>query len=154
MLLVLTMLACKSETKNTTTAQQEPGAQAQIHPMLPAELQNKLYNQVDFLDFIFHNFPFSMSQKEKPSIQLNISYIDKKPVLEIPAGCKPVARQFYQIEGEIILEADVYFGEGCSFYVFFENGQAKYANQMSPDGIGFFNNVISQAINASKQIRQ
>jgi hypothetical protein len=150
-LMIMSLFACKSDNNPGDAAKQSAPAQA-VYPVLPAELYQKLYNEADYLDFIFHNFPFSMSQKEKPSIQLNVSYIDKATVMSIPQNCKPIARQFYQIEGEIILEADVYYGADCNFYVFHENGKASYANMMSQNGVGFFQNIIQQAMNAAKQI--
>lgn len=149
--MIMSLFACKSDNSQSNAPAQSAPAQA-VYPVLPAELHQKLYNQVDYLDFIFHDFPFSMSQKEKPSIQLNVSYIDKAPVMSIPQNCKAIARQFYQIEGEIILEADVYYGDNCNFYVFHENGKASYANMMSQNGVGFFQNIIQQAMNAAKQI--
>lgn len=141
--LALLMVSCKED---------KPAEPQAVYPVLPSELGQKLFVETDYLDFIFHNFPFSMSQSEKPSIQANISYIGSEPVYDIPATCKPIARQFYQIQGEIVIEADVYYGEGCYFYVFYQDGQAKYANMMSQNGIGFFGNILDQAIKTSKNI--
>jgi hypothetical protein len=155
LILVILVLSCQSSGDQKKSKQ--PSDQAQrseaIYPTLPVELHKRLYDQVDYLDYIFHDLPFSMSQSEKPSVQTNIAYIGQGKVMGIPQGCKPVARQFYQIQGEIIFEADVYFSEGCQFYIFYENGQAKYANAMSENGIAFFNKIISQAIEASNQVR-
>lgn len=152
--LVIVSVGCKQDApqKQVEEQTQVQNTSGPIYPVLPSELALKLFHEADLLDFIFHDLPFSMSQSEKPSIQTNISYIGNDPVMEIPQGCKSIARQFYQIQGEIILESDVYYSEGCYFYIFYEDGQAKYANMMSTNGIGFFGNVLQQAINASKNI--
>ncbi len=138
-----------NQSGNSKPTKEVPKA---IYPVLPAELHQSLFNKVDYIDFIFHDYPFSMSQSEKQSIQTNISYIGREPVFDIPASCKPIARSFFQIEGEIILEADIYYSEACYFYVFVQDGKAKYANNMSQSGIGFYKNILAQAVNTAKGI--
>ena len=144
---LLVFISCKQD------APKEPETPQPVYPAMSLEQQKSLFDNVDYLDFIFHDYPFSMSQSEKPSIQTNISYVGREPVFEIPATCKPIARQFYQIQGEIVIEADVYYGDPCYFYVFYENGKAVYANKMTTNGIGFFGNILNQAINAAKHAR-
>ena len=152
----LSLFACKAEEKKSTEAlaeTQQVSNQEAVYPMLPVELHNKLYNEVDFLDFIFHTLPFSMNQAEKESVQANIAYIGRSPVMGIPAHCKPIAREFFQIQGEIVIEADIYFTDPCYFYVFVVDGKPSYANMMSETGRSFFQNTINQALAASKQIQ-
>ena len=91
-----------------------------------------------------------MSQDQEQSIKANVSYISAEAQPSIPAGLQPVARQFYAQEGNIFLEADVYFYEEHKFYVFLENGKPAYANKMSPGGANFFGTMISNALNAAK----
>lgn len=145
---ILFMFSCKSETPKATpvkTVQAEP-----VFDKLPASILQRMWNEAELLDYIFHDLPFSMSQSERPSIQANMTYIDKFAQPIIPEGCKPAARQFYQVNGIIELEADIYFSQGCYFYVFIVDGKPKYANKMAQDGINFFNTMISKALNASK----
>ena len=148
--MILLAISCKNSESKSKTAGAET-AQASFEK-LPKEMVQKLWEQADLLDFIFHDLPFSMNQSEKPSIQANISYISQVPLLSIPEGCKAIARQFYGIQGEIVLEADVYFSEGCYFYVFIVDGQPKYANQMNENGKGFFKNIIAQALNTTSNM--
>ncbi len=121
------------------------------YPSLTQELLMNIWDNGEMIDYIFHNLPFSMNQTELNSIRTNLTYIDPKPVSEIPTQCKPFARQFYQVGGDIILEADIYFSEGCQFYIFWENGKAKYANYMAESGVQFFNQMVKQAMEARKQ---
>ena len=140
-----------SPTQNTTDQQQSQRPQNDIpFKMLPNEIVMDMYENAELLDYIFHSLPFSMSQDEKESIQTNITYIGGLPQQFIPAGCEPIARQFYQIKGEIKYEADVYYSEGCKFYLFYVNGEPSFANQMSTTGQKFFDQMISQAMNTAK----
>lgn len=152
-LLVATFLfSCKSDSTDSKSSQSADKVQvANGYEILPRTVVERMWNEAEMLDYIFHELPFSMNQSEKPSIQANITYISSEPQPQIPAGCKPMARQFYQVKGEIELEADIYFGNGCHFYVFFVDGKAQYANKMSQAGIDFFTNMIGKAMNASKQ---
>lgn len=150
---LVAFISCKndssSEKGNTVKKEVVAGP---TFEKLPETILKRMWNEAEMLDYIFHDLPFSMSQNEKPSIQANMTYIDKFAQPNIPAGCKPAARQFYQVAGNIELEADVYFSEGCYFYVFIIDGKPKYANKMAQDGINFFNTMISKALNAQKGI--
>ncbi len=43
------------------------------------------------------------------------------------------------------MEADLYFQEGCTYYVFLKNNKPAYANLMTDDAIGYMNNIMRQA---------
>jgi len=92
-----------------------------------------------------------MNQSEQASIRTNLTYIGQQVQPNIPAGCKPMARQDYQINGEFVAEADIYFDDQCQFYVFNIDGK-KYANVMSQEGKTFFTTMISKAMNARQQM--
>ena len=117
---------------------------------IPQEMVMKVWNEVDMLDYIFHDLPFSMNQTEQASIRTNAGYIGREAKPYIPVDCKPIARQFYQTQGDIWLEADIYFTAECQFYVFFVDGKPSYANVMSEAGKQFFGTMINQALDASK----
>ena len=121
------------------------------YPSLTQEALMNIWDNGEMIDYIFHDLPFSMNQTELNSIRTNLTYIDPRPVSEIPTKCKPFARQFYQVGGDIVLESDIYFSEGCQFYVFWEDGKAKYANYMAESGVTFFNQMVKQAMQARQQ---
>ena len=141
--------ANESNNDNKVTQTEQTGP---VFEMLPREILTRMWNEAEMLDYIFHDLPFSMSQNEKPSIQANMTYIDKYAQPTIPQGCKPAARQFYQVNGNIELEADVYFSQGCYFYVFIIDGKPSYANKMHEEGIKFFKTMIGRAMDASKSM--
>ncbi len=119
-------------------------------PGAPQELMVKLWNECTYLDYIFHNLPFSMSQDEQPSIRANLNYISTVPLGRIPSNCKPIGRQFFHIGGDIVAEANVYYDRDCKFYVFVDGEKPLYANVMSQEGDNFFSSMIAQAIQATQ----
>jgi len=157
LVICFSVFSCKSDSNTASQKQSEPvaaqKAQAPEFERIPDETIMRLWNECTLIDYIFHDLPFSMNQGEQASIRTNLTYIDGNVQANIPAGCKPMARQFYQIEGEIVYEADVYYSDNCKFYVFYD-GDKKYANKMSNDGMQFFNTMISKALDARKQMGQ
>lgn len=160
---LLLVLSCKQDSgSNSTTAgatsapaATTPQSTTPVLPKIPNELLMQMWNDGHMIDYVFHELPFSMNQNEKASIQTNLTYIDSAPVTQIPDGCVPMARQFYQIStGDIIYEADVYFDKECQLYVFYVDGKATYANQMAQSGKTFFTQMINQAMHARQGIRQ
>jgi len=116
---------------------------------IPQATVMKMWDECTYIDYIFHNLPFSMSQDQQESIRTNLSYISTEPQAFIPAQCKPMGRQFFHVNGEIVMEADVYLSVPCKFYVFVENEKPVFANKMTPAGEQFFSNMFSQARPAS-----
>ena len=153
-ILIFGIISCELKTKSTETeaasdtSPQTATTNNPIYPGLTQDLGMKIWNEGEMIDYLFHDLPFSMSQDEQASIQTNMTYISSDAVYSIPKGCKPMARQFYQVGGDIILEGDIYHGNGCHFYIFLENGKPTYANQMNQKGIAFFNNIVKQAMQA------
>lgn len=124
----------------TTTASGTPSA-APVYPSVPADTIRALFNACDYIDYVFYYTNFSVSQKEQRDIQTAISYIASETP-EIGPNCKPVGRIFYQVDGENRLEADLYFSQGCMYYLFYQDGQPAYANRIMPAGIDFYTKIF------------
>lgn len=137
-----------SSTKKTTT----PNAQstAAALPTIPKEIFKNLWDNCTGIDFIFHELPFSMSQTEQASIRNNLTYFDNKPVAEFPVHCKPIGRIFFQAKGEVAHDIDLYYSDGCQYFVLMENERPKYANRMTPKGVEFFNNMLLNGLKTAK----
>ncbi|NNK89786.1 MAG: hypothetical protein HKO89_04195, partial [Saprospiraceae bacterium] len=126
---LLGLISCKPSPEKSGTVTQETVSQTsnqsqQGFKSIPQELVMDVWNNADLLDYIFHDLPFSMSQDQQASIRSNVSYIAREAQTVIPSGCKPMARQFFAKQGNIFLEADIYFDENCRFYVFYVDGKA------------------------------
>lgn len=133
-------IGCKGQEKNVVKLTSDNEF---IYPVLPIQQQSYLFENVESIDYIFQDLPFSLSQSEKPSIQTKIAGISQNGVKA--NGCSPIARMFFQIKGEILFEADVYFTPpDCHYYVFLENGKALYANQMGEQNINFYLQFLKQ----------
>ncbi|MEM9545509.1 MAG: hypothetical protein AAGA77_06025 [Bacteroidota bacterium] len=148
------LLSCKSDQKkeNQPSSDQAAIVDQMFDDLesIPNDVMQELVNKGTYIDYIFYNLPFSISQDDKPSIHANLNLISTKKMGGIPTHCKPIGREFFHIGGNIALEADVYFNGDCMGYVFLQDKKPAYANQISPEGIKFYTNLINQA----KQIHQ
>lgn len=132
------MASCKREP----SAQPPKEAVKPVLNGLPADMINKMLAEVDYIDYIWHDLPFSLSQEDKEGINTNISFISSEAVPVIPAECKAIGRKIYNIKGETFATADVYLSPGCYFYVFLDGEKPIYANKISAQGINFYTQVI------------
>jgi hypothetical protein len=131
------------ESTSSETAATPPTEQGeQLYPSIPLDTLMMLYEQCDFIDYVFYYTNFSVSQNQKADIQSSIRYISE----EVPAinpNCKAQGRLFFQIEGENRMEADLIFESGCTYYLFYQDGKPAYANKLMPGGITFYNNIFN-----------
>lgn len=137
-----------SETDNTDspTTQNEVASQAPATATLPAFPKDSilvLFDQCDYIDFVFYNGNFSISQNEQASIRSSLGHISPEAAPMQPE-CKPMGRIFYQINGENRAQADFYFSQNCLYYIFMEDNKPKYANKMTEQGFNFFKNIFTQ----------
>ena len=133
------------KTANTTAVSIKPQYQA-----LPNEIMLELWNNGTLIDYIFHDLPFSMNQSEQASIRTNLTYFSSEVQPNIPAECKSLGRQMFSIDGNIVLESDIYYSDNCAFFVFIMNGETKYANKMSDAGQQFYQTMIQKGLEAGK----
>lgn len=149
--IVISAIGCNNKQKSENGVK-GPSVEQSIIPGVPAEVIQKLLDECTYIDYIFHTLPFSLSQSEDPSIDQNILFTDfNRPLGKIPSGCKPLARKFFKIGGEFAYDVDVYFTNGCQFYVFVKGNKPLYANYMTQDGINFYNKMISMVSAQSGQ---
>lgn len=136
----LTCYACQPNTSTEEQASQNTNA----NQGLPKSQFQNLVENCDFIDYILYNYNFSLSQNEKSQILSTLQQIGQPYTGSIESCSSPIGRIFFQSKGENILEADIYFSEGCTFYYFLENKNLKYANTMTNSGIAFYNQIFSQ----------
>ena len=143
--LILPLGSCGNSSSTTNAKEQiSTGTNAVEGPTYPSITQEEmidLFNRCDYIDYIFYNYSFSISQGEKPAIQAALNHVSKTIAKNDPS-CKPIGRIFYQIEGENVLEADIFFAQGCKYYLFYKDQKPVYANELSPAGVNFYNNVF------------
>lgn len=149
-LFVFTIFAACNSTDNSGNEQTTPpptvAAPTQsipILPKLPKADADFLWNNCTYVDLVFYNLPFSMSIDNQAGIRSNLIMIANKQISQNPA-CKSIGRVIYQIDGKIILEADMFYGDGCNYFVFYKDKKAVYANSMTAEGIQYFTNIMTQ----------
>lgn len=144
-IVLILVFACKSENKSTIAVADVDNS-PEI-PGIPQDVMEKLLDECTFVDYIFRDLPFSLSQSEPQAIKSNIAFIDyTRPLGHIPKNCTPDGRKFFQIKGEIVYDVDVYILGNCHFYVFVDEANKPiYANYITQAGVNFYNDVINQA---------
>ena len=153
---VLLVISCNSEQKkqpsSTLAVQEAPKGESKFNlDPLPREEMLRLYNEATYIDYIFYDLPFSLSQDNQASIHANLKLVSSSPLDHLPMTCRPIGREFFHIEGEIVYEADLYYSEGCMAYVFIKDQKPIFANKLTEGGIKFYGNIISQSQNLAKQ---
>lgn len=140
LLIICASLGCKEKP---VVAKEELSP---VIPGLPMEIMQSMIADCDFIDYIFYELPFSLSQGDDPAIKSSLSFIGKIPedFREIPPMCeKAIGRIFFQAKGETLAEADIYFSSGCFFYLFMKDNKPAYVTKISEAGINFYWNVIN-----------
>ncbi len=143
----LLLFSCKeNENKSNLKGKVVVLDKGQQIPGVPQDLIEKLLDECTGIDYIFDNWPVSMSQDEDASIDQNVMFIDfKRPLGDIPPNCKKEGRKFMKMGAEEAYMVDFYFGENCNFYIFRDKqNKPLYANYMTNAGINFYQNIFSQ----------
>lgn len=153
-MLVLILASCNQDKPTQPIATTPPPATpAATLPSVPLADLEKLWQEGTQVDYIFYNYPFTMSLSEKPAVQSAVRHISEAPA-PLKPECKAMGRVTYQIMGEITLEGEFFFNQGCTYFVFEKNRVKTYANYMTDDAIKYFNGQIQQAIQLQKQMEQ
>ncbi len=149
------VLSCNSsENKNETTSEVKetqtnpPQTQQEIYlPSISLEEMESLWNNCNQADFTYYQLPISTSLSDKYSIQQSFKHVSDTPVpLDMKNRCFAIARVFYKKDGDDLMDAEIYFSQGCSFFVFFKDGKPAYSNLMTNAGVKHFDQIIQKAI--------
>ena len=147
--------SCNDTGKKTTANKVEkPAAQKpapttikvqgkKLYPSVPVETIQSIANKCDYVDIGFENLPISINRKEPSDIIHTLRQIAGEPAL-INDACPLLGTIIFYRDGDIALEGEIYFSEGCNYFVFLENNKPKYANFMTASGITFFKDIISK----------
>ena len=144
------ILACGSSdgnNKSETKAEAIPATQGQVYlPSIPMDEIKILWDNCNQMDYLYYELPISMSLTDVYSIQQSLKHVSDTPVpLDVKNKCKAIARIFYKNSGEDLYEAEIYFSQGCTFFVFFKDGKPAYSNLMTNVGVKYFNDILEKA---------
>lgn len=101
-----------------------------------------LYDNATHMDATFYNLPVSINQSSLPQIRSTLAGVGVTPAT-ISANCAPFGHIWFQVNGKNVEEADIYFQEECVAYVWYDNGKPAFGNEMTKDGVGFYQNIIN-----------
>lgn len=156
--LALLLGSCQPNTGNSTAATPPPvatppppaatdnttaEAPTSPYPSISAEKMKYLFDNCDYIDYIFYTTNFSMSQDQKPAIQTTLSGVSTTPA-RVVSSCKPIGRIFFQVDGQNAAEADIFFGGPCLYYLFLENGTYVAGNQLTQGAMDFYTKIFAQ----------
>lgn len=150
LVLLFSLFSCGNAATSSTNEKKPIKASAEFSG-LPLDIKQNLMTNCDYIDYTFYDFNFSMSQSTPVAIKANLALLSDEVQVSIPAECKPIGRKMYHINGEIVMEAELYFGEGCLFYIYKDGHTPLYGNKLSQKGVNFYGNIIQQASKARQQ---
>ena len=155
--IIISLASCKNDgqtnqdnAKAAQAVQEANQIKNSKYKPLPNEMLLELWNNCDLIDYIFHNLPFSMNQAEQASIRTNLTYVSAELQADIPTDCKSLGRQIFSIQGNIVLESDIYYSDKCAFFIFFVDGKPLYSNKMSESGKQFYTTMIQKGLEAGR----
>lgn len=122
-------------------------------PTLPERYVKMLVDSVDLIDYQYFNLPISMNFSDKAGILNGVLHIGK-PSATMISGCEPFARVYYSVQGDIKLEADLYYSPpNCRYFTFFKPKAQKpsYGNLMTDKGDKFYGGLLEKMKNATQQ---
>lgn len=145
--LATTFLACGEEKP----VQQQPApapapAEKPVAtlPSIPLERLQYLWENCDYVDYVFYKLPISMSLDNKESVRNALSHVASEPAPLLPQ-CNSIGRIFFVVKGNNELMAEMYYSPGCTYFVFLKDEKPAYANYMTPEAVQYFNNIFTQA---------
>ncbi|MEM7572267.1 MAG: hypothetical protein AAF433_05185 [Bacteroidota bacterium] len=122
------------------------------YPSISIDRLEYLWNNATYMDVVFYQLPVSLNQSDNAQIRSTIAGVGEKPPVISP-NCQSIGRIFFQVGSENVEQAEIYFNEGCTYYVWLENDQPAYANEMTDAAIGFYNNIFQQVQSAGQQLQ-
>ena len=134
-------------SNNESTTENSVSQQESIYlPSISMADLEFLWENCNQMDYIYYDLPISMSLDNPYSIQQSLRHVSDTPVSQnVKNNCKPISRVFFKNSGEDLMEAEIYFSNGCSFFVFFKEGKPAHSNYMTDAGVKYFNDILQKA---------
>lgn len=121
------------------------------YPMLPDSILRKMLEECDNLEVIFNDLPISMNPRGQAACHTHLEHLAGLPASLHPKSA-PAARIFYQSRGNELLQADMYYDDQTTAFVFLKDNQPKWSNEMSEKGQSFYKNLVGMMKQAKDQL--
>lgn len=142
-LIMLTFIACKDDVSSKKSGGGTAGKKIELDAFPAAQL-SKMRSEGTSIDLISlkKDVNISMSFDNPQSYSIIMSFITEDKGI-LTNMCVPDAHLMVQKNGDIIQEMDLYYKNGCNAMVFLDaQGKKVSANQISNEGMDFFNNFL------------
>ena len=153
LLLLIALLFCGCNQNNANKTEAAPATsksttpadlgEFKSYPSISLEEMQELVSKTTLVDYVFYELPMSLNLDNPGAIGQALRQISDQPA-KIYAQCKAMGRVIFQSNGDILKEADFYFGEPCFGFVFIEGTKPTKSNMMTKEGADFFANILKQ----------
>lgn len=134
------------QAKSEMSTKQTDLEGAEMLPSIDLSMLENLWENCDFVDYVYYKLPISASLDNQTSIRSSIQHIAEQPAAKVE-GCKAIGRVFYQIEGENVLQGDIFFSRGCTYFLWLDKKGKYFAgNLMMDSAMKFFASNIQAAM--------
>ena len=137
------LFSCKNESSKSETAAAAQGKKVDFNAY-PADALSKLQQGTTSIDLISlkKDINVSMSFDNPQAVSIIQSFITDEAG-NLTNMCLADAHLVFQENGEITIEADLYYQNGCNALVFKDKqGKDMAANMISNEGVDFFKNFL------------
>ncbi|MEM8582724.1 MAG: hypothetical protein AAGF87_00575 [Bacteroidota bacterium] len=148
-----TQVGGEVQSQPNTVQSQQQTTSGKTYPSIPIDRLEYLWNNSNYMDVVFYQLPVSLNQSTMEQIRSTIMGIGEE-VPAIDPACQSIGRIFFQVDGDNVETAEIFFQQGCTFYLWLEDEQPAYANQMTEAGVNFYNNIMQQVQAAAQSTGQ
>ena len=149
-MLLAAFIQCKpkeapvAESTSVIPPMPEPAAMVagDTFPGMDREFANKLWDEVDHIDYMYHELPFSASLSEQESIRGILKHLSTSPAVQYPS-CKPIAKIFFHAKGNLMAQADFYYSAQCVSMIFYKDGKPAFGNKLTPEAMTYYQQMFS-----------
>jgi hypothetical protein len=149
---LLLLASCGNETKKpaaTSLATTTAANTEKTYQSIPLERLKYLWENATYMDVVFYELPVAMNQSTLESIRTTLAHISETTPTITPACSKSIGRIFFQVNGKNVESAEIYFQQGCTYYLWLENDKPAYANEFTQAGVDFYNNIFKSVQGSS-----
>lgn len=111
---------------------------------IPRETMMSLWENCSSIDFIVIDQPYSISANDQQQARAFLRHVSTDVATPLNT-CNKTATISYLGSDGILLDADLYFADlntGCNYFVFYEDGKAKYANKITQEGYDYYKQIF------------
>ncbi|MEN0048820.1 MAG: hypothetical protein AAF806_17285 [Bacteroidota bacterium] len=145
----LLFLQCGNEKKQQTDTPTDDTMTTTSTPAsnfasIPKETMMSLWDNCTSIDFIVIDKPYSISANDQQQSRAFLRHVSTDAATPVNSCSKTATISYLGSDG-ILLDADLYFADlntGCNYFVFYEDGKAKYANKITQEGYDYYKQIF------------